>query len=230
MPTKLTAAAVVKKLKAKADPSQLAGMARFGINPKGRLGASVKSIREVAKEIGTDHQLALQLWKTGVAEARILAAIIMDPEKITERQIDSWVKDLDSWDINDQMCMNFDKSPLAWKKLYDWVKSDKEFTKRAGYTMIACLAWHDKEATDAKFVKTLPLIKKAATDERNMVKKAVNWALRNIGKRNPALNKKALKTAYEIVKIDDKTARWIAKDAIRELESDKIQARLKKLA
>ncbi|NQV12932.1 MAG: DNA alkylation repair protein [Parcubacteria group bacterium] len=228
MPTKLTAAAVIKKLKAKANPTQLAGMARFGINPKGRLGASVKSIREIAKETGRDHQLALDLWKTGVAEARILAAIIMDPEKITAKQIDSWVKDLDSWDINDQMCMNFDKSPLAWNKLYDWVKSDKEFTKRAGYTMIACLAWHDKKAPDKKFIKTLPLIKQAATDERNMVKKAVNWALRNIGKRNLALNKVALQTAKEIVKIDDKTARWIAKDAIRELASEKIQARLRK--
>lgn len=226
--SKYSTTTIIKKLKAKADPSNLEGMARFGINPKGRLGASVKSIREIAKETGRDHQLALELWKTGIAEARILAAIIMDPEKITEKQIDSWVKDLDSWDINDQMCMNFDKSPLAWKKLYDWVKSDKEFTKRAGYTMIACLAWHDKETEDKKFIKTLPLIKKAATDERNMVKKAVNWALRNIGKRNLALNKAALKTAREIVKIDDKTARWIAKDAIRELESDKIQARLKK--
>ncbi|MBU1177887.1 DNA alkylation repair protein [Patescibacteria group bacterium] len=226
--SKYTATTIIKKLKAKADPSQLAGMARFGINPKGRLGASVKSIREVAKETGRDHQLALDLWKTGIAEARILAAIIMDPEKITAKQIDSWVKDLDSWDINDQMCMNFDKSPLAWKKLYDWVKSEQEFTKRAGYTMIACLAWHDKEAEDKKFVETLPLIKKAATDERNMVKKAVNWALRNIGKRNLALNKIALKTAKEIVRLDNKTARWIAKDAIRELESEQIQTRLRK--
>ncbi|MFH2105593.1 MAG: DNA alkylation repair protein [Parcubacteria group bacterium] len=226
--SKYTATAVVKKLKAKANPTQLAGMARFGINPQGRLGASVKSIREIAKETGRDHQLALQLWQTGIAEARILAAIIMDPAKITAKQIDSWVKDLDSWDINDQLCMNFDKSPLAWDKLYDWVKSDKEFTKRAGYTMIACLAWHDKEAPDKKFIRTLPLIKRAATDERNMVKKAVNWALRNIGKRNLALNKVALQTAREIVKIDDQTARWIAKDAIRELASEKIQARLKK--
>ena len=228
MSAQLSTAAVVKKLKAKADPTQLAGMARFGINPKGRLGASVKSIREIAKETGRDHQLALDLWETGIAEARILAAIIMDPEKITEKQIDSWVKDVDSWDIGDQMCMNFDKSSLAWKKLYDWVKSDQEFTKRAGYAMIACLAWHDKEAADSKFIKTLPLLKKAATDERNMVKKAVNWALRNIGKRNLTLNKAALNVAKEIVKIDDKTARWIARDAIRELESEKIQEKLRR--
>jgi 3-methyladenine DNA glycosylase AlkD len=143
--------------------------------------------------------------------------------------MEDWVKDFNSWDVCDQICGSlFDKSPLAWKKVYDWADRDEEFVRRTSYALIACLAWHDKKAVDKKFVDTFPLIKNASTDERNYVKKAVNWALRNIGKRNLNLNKEALKTAKEIKKIDSKSARWIASDAIRELESEAVQKRLRK--
>jgi len=143
--------------------------------------------------------------------------------------MEEWVKDFNSWDVCDQVCMNlFDKSPLAWKKVYDWSRREEEFIKRAAYSLIACLAWHDKKAGDEEFLKFLPLIQQGSTDERNFVKKAVNWALRGIGKRNPFLNRQAIKTAKEIQKLDSKAARWIATDAIRELESPAVRKRLEK--
>jgi 3-methyladenine DNA glycosylase AlkD len=220
---------VLKKLKAKARPDQLEGMARFGIVADQRLGVSVPDIRKIAKELGKDHKLAIELWKTGVPEAKIVAAMIDEPEKLTETQTENWVKDINSWDVCDQVCMNlFEKSPLAWKKIPDWSEREEEFTKRAAYALIACLAWHDKNAEDAKFIKLFPAIERGARDERNFVKKAVNWALRSIGKRNQNLNKAAIKAAKEIQLIDSKAARWIASDAIRELESDAVKRRLKK--
>ena len=220
---------VIKKLESKASPSNLEGMARFGMATENRLGLPVPEMRKIAKEIGKDHKLGLELWKTGYAEARIVAGFISEPEKLTEEQMDDWVKDFDSWDVCDQLCASlFDKSPLAWKKVYDWSDREEEFVKRGSYALIACLAWHDKEAEDQKFIDTFPLIKKASTDDRNFVKKAVNWALRNIGKRNRNLNKAVLKLAKDIKKLDTKPARWIANDAIRELESEAVQNRLSK--
>jgi 3-methyladenine DNA glycosylase AlkD len=210
---------VIKELKSKGKKDQLEGMARFGMSSKGRLGVSVPDMRALAKKIGKNHALALELWKTGIQEARIIASMIDEPEKVSEKQMEQWVKDFDSWDVCDQTCMNlFEKSPLAWKKIQDWSERKEEFVKRTAFALIACLAWHDKKTEDKKFIEMLKVIEKASTDERNFVKKAVNWALRNIGKRNRNLNKQALKTAREIQKIDSKTARWIAADAIRELE------------
>ena len=218
---------VLEKLKARARPDQLEGMARFAIVGKGRLGVSVPEIRRLAKEIGKDHELALELWKTGIPDARILAGMVGEPDKLTEEQMEDWVRAFDSWDVCDQVCMNlFEKTPLAVKKIHDWSLRDEEFVKRTAYALIACLAWHDKKAEDEKFIALFPVIKQGATDERNFVKKAVNWALRNIGKRNPSLNKAAIKLAKEIRQMDSKAARWIAANAIRELESDAVQKRL----
>ena len=220
---------VLNKLKAKARPEQLEGMARFAIVGEGRLGVSVPEMRKLAKEIGKDHQLALELWKTGIPDARIVAGMIGEPGKLTEKQMEDWVKDFDSWDVCDQVSMNlFEKTPLAVKKIHDWSKRDEEFVKRTAFALIACLAWHDKQVENEKFVRLFPVIKDGATDERNFVKKAVNWALRNIGKRNPALNKAAIKLAQEIKELDSKPARWIANDALRELESNAVQQRLRK--
>lgn len=219
----------VKKLKALARPDQLEGMARFAIAGEGRLGVSVPAMRKLAKEIGKDHDLALDLWKTGIPEAKIVAGMIGEPEKLTEKQMEDWVNDFDSWDVCDQVCMNlFEKSPLALKKIHDWSEREEEFVKRTAYALIACLAWHDKEAGDEVFIRLFPVIKQGAADERNFVKKAVNWALRNIGKRNVNLNKAAVRLAKEIQKMDSRAARWIAADAIRELESEAVQKRLKK--
>jgi len=220
---------VLDKLQSKAQPEQLKGMAKYGITVEQRLGVSVPDMRKLAKEIGRDHKLALDLWRTGIAEARIVAAMVDDPDKLTEEQMEEWVKGINSWDVCDQVCMNlFEKNQLAWKKIIDWSEREEEFTKRTAFSLIACLAWHDKKASDEKFIELFPVIIRGATDERNFVKKAVNWALRNIGKRNLNLNEAAINTAKEIRRLDSKAARWIASDAIRELESDAIQSRLRK--
>jgi 3-methyladenine DNA glycosylase AlkD len=220
---------VLDELESKAKPDQLAGMAKYGMTVERRLGVSVPDMRKLAKELGRDHRLALDLWRTGIAEARIVAGMVADPAKLTERQMEEWVKDIDSWDVCDQVCMNlFEKSELAWKEIIDWSEREEEFVKRTAFSLIACLAWHDKKASDERFVELLPVIMREATDERNLVKKAVNWALRNIGKRNVHLNEVAISTAKEMQRLDSKAARWIAADAIRELESDAVQSRLKK--
>jgi len=220
---------VLDKLQSKAQPEQLKGMAKYGMAVEQRLGVSVPDMRKLAKEIGKDHKLALDLWRTGIAEARIVAAMVGDPDKLTEEQMEEWVKGINSWDVCDQVCMNlFEKNHLAWKKIVDWSEREEEFVKRTAFSLIACLAWHDKKASDEKFIELLPVIIRGATDERNFVKKGVNWALRNIGKRNLSLNKAAINTVREIRQLDSKAARWIASDAIRELESDAIQSRLRR--
>jgi len=220
---------VLDRLQSKAQPEQLKGMAKYGMAVEQRLGVSVPDMRKLAKEIGRDHKLALDLWKTGIAEARIVASLVGDPDKLTEEQMEDWVKGINSWDVCDQVCMNlFEKNQLAWKKIVDWSEREEEFVKRTAFSLIACLAWHDKKASDEKFIELFPVIIREATDERNFVKKAVNWALRNIGKRNLNLNEAAINTAREIQRLDSKVARWIAADAIRELESAAIQSRLRR--
>ena len=220
---------VLEKLKSQAHPDQLGGMARYGMKPDGRLGVSVPYMRKLAKEIGRDHWLALELWQTSIVEARMVAALVDEPDKLTEQQMEDWVCDFNSWDVCDQVCLNlFEKSPLAWKKVRDWSERDEEFVKRAAFSLIACLAWHNKTADDEQFLEWLTIIKRGATDERNFVKKAVNWALRTIGKINPRLNKAAISAAREIQKLDSKAARWIAADALRELQSEAVRTRLKK--
>jgi len=219
---------VLEKLKKKARPDQLEGMARYGMTVEKRLGVSIPELRLLAKEIGKDHKLSLELWKTGIDEAKILAAMVDDPQKLTEEQMEDWVKDINSWDVCDQVCMNlFEKSSLAWKKIRDWANREEEFVKRTAFSLIACLAWHDKKTEDEKFIALFSVIREGATDERNFVKKAVNWSLRNMGKRNRNLNRAVIDLAKEIHKLDSKAARWIATDAIKELESEAVQKRLK---
>lgn len=220
---------ILSYLKAHSRPDQLSGMKRFGMSVENRLGLSMPFLRKTAKEIGKDHELALALWETGIAEARILAALVDDPKMLTEQQMEDWVKVIDSWDVCDQLCMNlFEKSPLAWKKIKDWSTRPEEFVKRTAFSLIACLAWHDKKSDDERFIELLPIIIQASTDERNFVKKSVNWALRNIGKRNTRLNQAVVETALLMRYMDSKSARWIGSDALRELESEAVRKRLEK--
>ncbi|MCJ7608960.1 DNA alkylation repair protein [Candidatus Bathyarchaeota archaeon] len=220
---------VLAKLRAKARPDQLEGMSRYGMTIDRRLGVSVPDMRKIAKDCGKHHCLALSLWETGIPEARMVAAMVDEPESLSEEQMEDWVKGFNSWDVCDQVCMNlFEKTPLVWRKISEWSERKEEFVKRASYALIACLAWHDKKASDEQFIRLLPLIERGAIDERNYVKKAVNWALRNIGKRNQNLNKAAIEASKKIRQLDSEDARWIASDAMRELQSEAVQRRLKK--
>ncbi|MFH1199825.1 MAG: DNA alkylation repair protein [Candidatus Micrarchaeota archaeon] len=221
-------AAIVRSLKSRRNAANIAGMARFGISTKNTLGVSVPVLRSMAMEIGKDHELALQLWKTGIHEARLLAGFIDDPAKVTEAQMESWAADFDSWDTTDQVCGNlFDRTPFAYNKAVEWSAREEEFVKRAGFALMAALAVHDKKAGDGKFLKFLPIIAREATDERNFVRKAVNWALRQIGKsRNRRLHAAAIASAKEIARTDSKAAKWIAADALRELAGPAVQKRL----
>ena len=203
-------------------------MARFGIQSSNSFGVSVPKLRTLAREVGRDHPLALQLWETGLHDARLLATMIDDPEEVTIDQMDRWVRDFDSWDVVDGSCGNlFDKTPFAVAKAKDWCKREEEFVKRAGFVLMAELAVHDKEAKDKVFLDFLPVIIGGASDSRNFVKKAVNWSLRQIGKRNLKLNKAAVSTALKIQKIESGAAKWVASDAMRELKSPQVLKRLR---
>lgn len=219
---------VLARLQSYADPKAVEGMARFGIRSAKALGVSAPKLRRLAKEIGKDHRLAAELWRTGILDARLLAALIDDPARVTVRQMERWVQDFDSWAVCDgACCCLFDKTPHAWDQAVEWTGRPGEYVRRAGFVLMAALAVHDKKAPDDRFEAFLPLIARHATDERNFVKKAVNWALRQIGKRNHRLNQAAVRTAQEIRRIDSKAARWIASDALRELTSEKVRRRLK---
>jgi len=216
----VTAAELIAALQAKANPANVAGMARFGINPNGTLGVSVAEIRKLARRVGRSHALALDLWDSGIHEARILAAIVDEPACITRSQMNQWATDFDSWDVCDQACQNlFHRTPHAWDMAVKWARAKPEFVRRAGFSLIASLASKDKDSPEERFEALLPLIAAAATDERNFVKKAVNWALRGIGKRSPKLRRSAIASAREIARLESRAARWIAADALRELQS-----------
>ena len=219
----------IDMLKSMRNQKNIDGMAKFGINTKNTLGISVTKLREIAKDIGKNHQTALELWESKIHEARLLASFIDIPDKVTEKQMDSWVKDFDSWDVCDQCCLSlFDKTKFAYKKSLEWSNREEEYVKRASFALMACMAVHNKSMSDNDFIRFFPIIKKASTDERNYVKKAVNWALRQIGKRNMNLNRKAIKLAEEILIIDSKSAKWIASDALRELTNQKTMNMTKK--
>ncbi len=219
---------VLARLRSLANAKNVEGMSRFGIATTDALGISLWDLRKLAKDIGTDHSLALDLWDSRVHEARILAALVDDPLRVTEAQMDVWVRDFDSWDVCDTVTTDlFHRTPFARAKAVQWSRAPEEFVKRAGFATMAGIAWHDKEAEDAAFLPFLGAIAREATDDRNFVRKAVSWALRNIGKRNPALNRKAVATARRIRTIDSRAARWIASDALRELTGDAVQRRLK---
>ena len=214
-----------------ANPANVEGMARFGIASTNTLGISVTALRSLAKRIGRDHALALALWDTGIHEARSLAAMVDEPEKVTKRQMDRWASQIDSWDVCDGCTfVLFDKTPYAYEKATAWSARREEFVKRAGFSLMAALAIHDKQAPDARFLEFLPIIRRQAHDERNFVKKAVNWALRQIGKRNLALNAAAIETAEQIRADGTRAGRWVSADALRELRSDAVQSRLRSRA
>lgn len=216
---------IIKELRKHKNQKNIDGMKRFGIVGGEMIGwPSVPEMRKWGKSLGPDHALALELWKSNIHEARIIAAHVEDPDTLTEKQMDSWVNDFESWDICDLVCSGlFDKTPFLEKKIWEWTKSEKEFVRRAGFVLICAKAVHYKKAKDSEFIKYFPLIKKYSTDDRNFVRKAVNWALRQIGKRDESLRINAIKIARELSSSKDKTPRWIGKDALRELEKKKFQ-------
>jgi 3-methyladenine DNA glycosylase AlkD len=216
----MNAATLLHTLHAQANPANVAGMARYGINTQGTLGIPVAFLRKLARQCGRSHELARDLWKSGIHEARILATIVDEPACVTPCQMDRWARDFDSWDVCDQACMNlFRYTPFAFEKAHEWAHAKSEFVRRAGFALMASLAGKAKDAPDSAFEAFLPMISDAATDDRNMVKRAVNWALRQIGKRNPSLRRSAISVARKIQAIDSRSARWIASDALRELQS-----------
>ena len=223
-----TVAETLERMRGLAEPGGREGMARFGINPDRALGVRIPDLRRLAKEIGTDHRLALGLWRTEIHEARIMASMIDDPAKVTERQMESWVGDFDSWDLCDQCCGNlFDRSPSAYSKAMEWSGRDEEFVKRAAFALMAWSAVHDKGAEDRVFLEFLPVIEREADDDRNFVKKAVNWSLRQMGKRNRRLHRAAVASARRLAKrSDSRAARWIGTDALRELTGEAVLKRL----
>jgi len=205
-------------LKEKATPGWLAKLDRFGITAKNALGVSMAHIQAIAKTLGRDHSLALALWKTDVYEARLLAAYVDEPARVTPAQMDRWTRSFDNWGICDTVCfVLFDRTPHAWSKVAEWAESDEEFVKRAAFALLASLAGHDKKAVDQQFLDAFPLIECAAPDGRNFVKKGVSWALRRIGHRNPALRKAAMKLAQRLAASKDPAARWTGRDALRDL-------------
>lgn len=220
---------IIAEFRRRANPEDAAGMARFGIKGKVFGGTCMPVIKKMAQKIGKDHALAAELWKSGIREAGLLAIFIEDPGLMTEKQMDNWVNDFESWDICDGACLHlFDRTPWAYAKALEWSKNKKEYVRRAGFVLIAVIAVHDKQRSDKDFLKFFPLIERMAGDERNFVRKAVNWALRQIGKRNKNLNKAAVVLAKKILKQDSGSAKWIAKDAIRELESPAVQNKINK--
>lgn len=222
---------ILAELRSLSNEANRKGMARFGIATDKAFGVKHPQLKAIAGRHRRDHALALELWDSGYHEARLLATIIDDPKQVTEAQAEAWVKDLNSWDICDGFTGSLiDRTPFAYKKAQTWARRKDEFVRRAGFALMAWRVVHDKQATDDKFDPFFPLIFKYSTDERNFVKKAVNWALREVGKRNRALNRKAIQTARQIAKIDSRSASWIAKDALKELQSDAVQARLRKKA
>lgn len=211
---------IVDLLKEKSNPRNVEGMKRFGINTSKALGISVTELRKLAKVIKKNQPLSLELWKTGIHEARILASMIGDPKLVTEGQMDNWTANFSSWDVCDQTCSNlFDKTPFVRAKINEYTASTHEFVKRAGFVLIACLTVHDKKAEDQVFIPYFSIIEREAWDNRNFVKKAVNWALRQIGKRNAMLNKAAIETAMRIIEQNTPAARWTGRNALAELKA-----------
>lgn len=228
----MTVQEIIAKLESLENPVNVAGMKRFGITAKKAFGVPMPVLKELAKDVKKHakdrHKLALELWKTGVYEARIIAYLIDDPKQVTEKQMDSWAKDFDNWAICDGACGHlFCRTEFAYEKVLEWSVREEEFIKRAGIVLIAWLAVHDKKADDDRIANFLPILEKYSDDDRNFIKKAVNWSLRQIGKRNLNLNKLAIETAERIKAQNTKSARWIAADALRELTGEKVQNKFK---
>ena len=210
---------VVAALKRLATKSTRDGMTRYAIPNDKAFGVSMSDIQKLAKTVGRNHELALALWETGWYESRMITAFIDEPERVTKSQMDRWCREFDNWAICDTLCFKlFDQTPHAWSKVVEWSSKEDEYVKRAAFALLASLAGHDKSATDKQFLDCLPLIERAATDERNFVKKGVSWALRGLGRRNARLNKAALELAERLANSSDKSSRWIGREAIRELK------------
>ncbi|HOK13536.1 MAG TPA: DNA alkylation repair protein [Candidatus Kapabacteria bacterium] len=227
----MNAQEIIELLRSLENPENKAGMARFGINTDRAFGISMKTLEPIARKIKKNYELALELWETGYNEARILAILIADPKKITPEVMDKWTRDFNSWDICDQAALKlYCKTPYAWQKVFEWADYEQEFVRRAAFATIAALCLHYKEKNNEPFEKSLELIVRYSTDERNFVKKAVNWALRQIGKRNLELNSKAQAAAERILLFhpNSPSARWIARDALRELRNEKTLERVRK--
>lgn len=232
-PSAVTAAerarGVIRALRGMGDPARLEGMARYGIDTRNAVGVTVTELRRVARDLGRDHDLAAALWTSGVHEARILASLVDEPARVSETQMETWVADLDSWDVCDQVCANlFDRTTFALDKAREWSVREPEFEKRAGFALMACAAVHRRDEPDDAFASLMPSIREQATDDRNYVRKAISWALRQIGKRSAELNEEAIRTAEEIERMPGRAAAWIARDVLRELRSDAVRARLRR--
>jgi len=223
-----TVETALRELERHGKRKNVEGMARFGIRAKVVYGVSKPKLDEIVKRIGKNHALGLELWKSGIHDARLLGMLISRPEEVTPEQMELWVRDFDNWDVCDGTCCHlFRAAEPAWKKAFEWSRREKEFEKRAAFALAAYLAVHDKAADDAPFQKYLKVIERQASDERNFVRKAVNWALRNIGKRNMRLNREAIQSAERIRKKGTRAGRWIAADALRELKSEAVERRLR---
>lgn len=226
-----TKAAVLQELKSLADPRVRAKMEYFGVRVPNAHGISAPVLHALAKQIGRSHALALELWTTGIHEARILATLIGKSEKVTAPEMERWARDFDSWDVVDAACCYlYAQAKPAWSRTAAWSRRPEEFVKRAAFSLMAYLSYKDKVAKDARFRECLRIIEREAWDERNFVRKAVNWALRNIGKRNLRLNREAIRASERIRRQGSRSARWIASDALRELKSASVQARLRRKA
>jgi 3-methyladenine DNA glycosylase AlkD len=221
------ATSAIAALRRRGSAKNVAGMARYGITSGGEvLGVSVADIRALAKTLGRDHALADALWKTGIYEARMLACFVAEPARVTPAQMDRWCKGFDNWAVCDTACFHlFDKTPHALKKIAEWSKRKPEFERRAAFALYASVALHRKDIDDSALKKLLPLIARAADDERNFVKKAVSWALRGVGGRRPKLLPACLALARQLAASDDRTERWIGKDALRDLSRRRPGAR-----
>jgi 3-methyladenine DNA glycosylase AlkD len=220
-------ARVLRELKVLANPRVREKMAYFGVRVPKAFGISTPLLHALARRIGKNHQLAEQIWSSGIHEARILAALIAEADKVTPQQMERWALDFDAWDVVDACCCYlYAAAPPAWQKAESWSRRPREFVKRAAFSLVAYLAYKDKQASDARFERFLRVIEREAHDERNFVRKAVNWALRNIGKRNLRLNRTAIRVAERIRRQNSRSARWIAADALRELQSKAVRARL----
>jgi 3-methyladenine DNA glycosylase AlkD len=223
----VSAKTALQWLERRGTKRNVAELKRYGITATRPFGVSVGDVKKYAKQIGTDHALAQELWASGRYEARLLAAFVDDPTKVTVRQMDAWAADFDNWGIVDTVCFSlFDRTKHAWDMVPRWAKKTPEFTRRAAFALLWSLTVHDKDASDEAFLRCLPLIERGARDDRNFVKKAVNMALRAIGKRNNALNAAAIETAQRLAELDEAAPRWVGSHALRELTSPAVRKRL----
>ncbi|MTK64509.1 MAG: DNA alkylation repair protein [Methanobacterium sp.] len=218
---------LVGRLESLSKPENIEGMARFGITPEKTYAVRIPELRKIAKETGKNHEMALKLWELDFRETKILACMIEDPEMVSSAQMNEWTLEFDYWEICDQCCMNlFSKTKFAYEKIFEWGVHEEEFVKRAAFSLLAVLAVHDKKQADEQFEQYFPLLISASTDNRNFVKKSVNWALRSIGKKNSRLNKSSIDLAEEIFAINTKSSKWIASNALKELRSEKVRKKV----